>query len=104
MKNENEKLSKSRCSGDNVVSTAVAKRDLPHVWGVGRFLTYYSVKDLDRIALRVHGAAGLGKKKAARTKRVENKEKRKVEVLRLGKSLNEYKQRNHKATGSGMSQ
>jgi hypothetical protein len=74
---------------DKVVPTAVAKRDwflkasdlttLSRVgggaaWGIGRFPTYYSVKDLDRLALRVHGgAAGLAKKKAARAKRLENK-------------------------------
>ena len=157
---------KAVAQGDTVVSTAVAKRDwflkssdlvtLPHAgggaaWGVGRFPTYYSVKDLDRLALRVHGAAGLGKKKAARARRLEKKEeksqiapahektrrrsrsaarasptvvieevqvdddadfslkplkkqkvetvKRKVEVLSLGKSLNEQKQRNLQADG-----
>ncbi len=73
---------------DKLVTTAVAKRDwflkssdlatLPRsggaaAWGVGRFPVYYSVKDLDRLALRVHGgAAGLAKKKAGRIKRLEN--------------------------------
>jgi hypothetical protein len=72
---------------DKAVPTAVAKRDwflkasdlatLGRVGGgaaggVGRFPTYYSVKDLDRLALRVHGgAAGIAKKKAARW--LENK-------------------------------
>jgi hypothetical protein len=76
-------------AGDKVVPTTVAKRDwflkasdlatLSRVgrgaaWGVGRFPTYYSVKDLDRLALRVHGGtAGLAKKKAARARRLENK-------------------------------
>jgi hypothetical protein len=85
--NENEE--KSVAADDKVVPTTVAKRDwflkasdlatLGRVgggaaWGVGRFPTYYSVKDLDRLALRVHGgAAGLAKKKAARARRLENK-------------------------------
>jgi hypothetical protein len=77
---------------DKVVPTAVAKRDwflkasdlatLGRVgggaaWGVGRFPIYYSVKDLDRLALRVHGgAAGLAKKKAGRARRLDNKAQR----------------------------
>ncbi len=86
---------------DRVVSTAVAKRDwflkpsdlatLPHAgggaaWGVGRFPTYYSVKDLDRVALRVHGATGLAKKKATRKRRLENKSQKAKEkrVVRKG--------------------
>jgi hypothetical protein len=72
-----------------MVSTAVAKRDwflkssdlatLPRsgggaAWGFGRFPTYYSVKDLDRLA---HGgAAGFARKKDARKRRLENKDQK----------------------------
>jgi hypothetical protein len=77
---------------EKVVTTAVAKRDwfltssdlasLPRVgggamWGAGRLPTCYSVKGLDRLALQVHGAAGLAKKREARQKRADNKGKKK---------------------------
>jgi hypothetical protein len=76
-------------SDDKVVSATVAKRDwflkssdlatLPRTgggaaWGVGRFPTTYSTKDLDCLALRTHGVFGLARKKAARAKRLENKD------------------------------
>jgi hypothetical protein len=83
--------SKAESGADKMVSTAVAKRDwflksadlatLPRsgggaAWGVGRFPTYFSVKDLDQLALRVHGAVGFAKKKDARKRRLENKDKK----------------------------
>jgi hypothetical protein len=35
--------------------------------------TFYAVKDLDRLALKVHGPDGLAKKKLARQKRLDKK-------------------------------
>ncbi len=73
-------------SDDACVNTATAKKDwflkpqdlssVPSFgggafWGAGRLPTLYRVKDLDRLALRVHGSAGLAKKKEARRKRAE---------------------------------
>jgi hypothetical protein len=85
---------------DRVVCKAVAKRDwflkssdlatLPRsgggaAWGFCRFPTYYRVKDLDRLALRVHGgAAGFARKKDARKRRLENKEE-KLKAKRVAK-------------------
>ena len=45
-------------------------------WGAGRFPTYYRVKDLDRVAVRVHGAEGFAKKKEARAKRLQKKKEK----------------------------
>ena len=83
--------SKKIAPTDKVVSTATAKKEwflsaaqLSQVaktgggamWGAGRFPTFYSVKDLERVALKVHGAAGLAKKRAAREKRQANKDQK----------------------------
>lgn len=69
-----------KANDETLVSTAIAKRDwflkgsdlaaLPRVKGVG-LSTKYSTKDLDRLALRIHGVVGLAKKRAARAKRLE---------------------------------
>jgi hypothetical protein len=84
-------------SDDKVVSATVAKKDwflkssdlarLPHAgggaaWGVGRFATKYSTQDLDRLALRIHRVVGLARKKAGRSKRLENNKVAKTQVKR----------------------
>jgi hypothetical protein len=92
METRGSSLQKAPPKDDKVVSTAVAKRDwfvksadlatLPRsgggaAWGFGRFPTYYSVKDLDWLALCVHGgAAGFARKKDAQKRRLENKEQK----------------------------
>lgn len=72
----------AKSADDKYVSLATAKKDwfltsdhlLAHshrilksgggaIWGVGRIPTYYRVKDLERVAIRVHGTEGLAKKK-----------------------------------------
>jgi hypothetical protein len=86
-------------SDDKVVSTTIAKREwflkssdlvtLPRfgggaAWGVGRFPIKYCTKDLDSLALRIHGVFGLARKRAARAKRLENNET-KTEAMRGSK-------------------
>merc|ERR1712093_668317 len=71
---------------DPVVSTATAKKDwfltsqhlrqIPStgggaIWGAGRLPTYYSVRALDRLALKVHGKEGLAEKREKRKRRQE---------------------------------
>jgi hypothetical protein len=66
---------------DKVVSTATAKKEwflndlsgLPTKKVGWNGPTVYAVKDLDRLALKVHGRDGLAKKKEARKKRLEKK-------------------------------
>jgi len=75
----NSALAKPR-SDDEYVTTAKAKRDWflkpEHlddiratakgggaVFGAGRVATYYRVRDLDRLAARVHGPKGLEEKR-----------------------------------------
>ena len=66
---------------DKVVSTAVAKKQwflkdlsgLPTLKAGWNGATFYAVKDLDRLALKVHGPDGLAKKKQARQKRLDKK-------------------------------
>jgi hypothetical protein len=66
---------------DKVVSTATAKKEwflkdlsgLPSQKIGWNGPTVYAVKDLDRLALKVHGRDGLAKKKEARKKRMDNK-------------------------------
>ena len=69
---------------DPVVRTTIAKQDwfltsehlrqIPStgggaIYGAGRFPTYYSVRDLDRLAVQVHGEEGWAEKKAKRERR-----------------------------------
>ena len=66
---------------DKVVSTAVAKKrwflkdlsGLPSLKAGWNGPTFYAVKDLDRLALKVHGPEALAKKKQARQKRLDKK-------------------------------
>lgn len=55
------------------------------VWGVGRLPTYYSVRDLDRLALRVHGAAALEEKRSKRKKRAATPPKAKSATVKSAK-------------------
>jgi hypothetical protein len=86
-RSDSQKIVSKRKITDKVVSATIAKRDwflkssdlakLPHAgggaaWGVGRFATKYTTPDLDRLALRIHGVVGLAKKRAARSRRLEN--------------------------------
>jgi hypothetical protein len=50
--------------------------------GCWTFATKYSTQDLDRLALRIHGVVGLARKKAARSKRLENNKVAKTQVKR----------------------
>ncbi len=71
----------SIAADDKVVSTAVAKKQwflkdlsgLPSVKAGWNGATFYAVKDLDRLARKVHGPDGLAKKKLARQKRLDKK-------------------------------
>jgi hypothetical protein len=71
----------SIAADDKVVSTATAKKEwflkdlsgLPTKKVGWNGPTVYAVKDLDRLALKVHGRDGLAKKKEARKKRLEKK-------------------------------
>ena len=61
----------SIAADDKVVSTAVAKKQwflkdltgLPSLKAGWNGATFYAVKDLDRLALKVHGPEALAKKK-----------------------------------------
>ena len=74
---------------DPVVRTTIAKQDwfltsehlrqIPStgggaIYGSGRFPTYYSVRDLDRLAVQVHGEEGGEKGKEGKEKRKEARE------------------------------
>ena len=71
----------SIAADDKVVSTAVAKKQwflkdltgLPSLKAGWNGATFYAVKDLDRLALKVHGPEGLAKKKLTRQKRLDKK-------------------------------
>jgi hypothetical protein len=71
----------SIAADDKVVSTATAKKEwfLKDLSGLATKKegwngpTVYAMKDLDRLALKVHGRDGLAKKKEARKKRLEKK-------------------------------
>ena len=73
---------------DPVVRTTIAKQDwgltsehlrqIPStgggaIYGAGRFPTHYSVRDLDRLAVQVHGEEGWAEKKAKRERRNEKR-------------------------------